>query len=154
MSSSISSRRMLSLSSTSATSFPNFSDEAARSSCASVGGSEMNESPILYLYNLYQRKRLGSKTCVAYGIFTSSSASSSSVETSSRSSFSFYKVWTFSSIRELVCALPHLFRLQFSDEIQLSLVKSTKSIDLVLVLTPHFDVFAARCGLFFSRELL
>lgn len=99
-----------SFSSNAATSSSIFAVDVDSISCTSGSGNETNESPILYLAVVSRPLRRGSwvtRATATYGIFSSSSASSSSFDTSSRSSFSFC---SNNSVRHLLRSLrilPH-----------------------------------------------
>ena len=127
--------------------------DSVKSSCTSDTGRERNESPILYLagFNL-DRTHWGSLV-LAYGTFSSSSASSSSFDTSSRSSLSFYG--TLNTLRYTYSAAcwAYLLSLQLIFYAGFFPMKTTKTIDLFLVFTTYFDLVLSDRLFIFSCEL-
>jgi hypothetical protein len=85
----------------------------------------------------------------------SSSASSSSFETSSRSSFSFCRKQHVRTGRSWpLIEITYMFRFQLVLERDFALVKATESVDFVLVLASDLNLFAASRDLILLRQLL
>lgn len=90
---------------------------------------------------------------MTYGTFSSGSTNSSSFDSSSKSSFSFYEINDCKLQIERDLSNSYSFGFQVFFQQHFPLVESTEAIDLVLVLPAHFKIILADPGLIFFRKL-